>query len=473
MMRVPLLSTLLLSLLACEEAGLMGDDGGSGTTDASRDVGGRDMAVSDAEPASDLSGPDLGALPMGRLAVLRAGEELVEGSSLAIGRILIGSPGASFRLDLVNLGTGPLQVDAPEIVGSASSDYTVEPVSPVALASTSSRAYSVRFQPTASSTRSAELRFRSDDPGQPLFRVSLEGVGVSRDELPSDTNGNWEDEEVTIYDTREARIIVRVGDIDNLGFGWPRGFDPFSGQDTPRHSFPWTPESTDPPATDRIMVVSSYDGSPPAGRDGYTATTRRPDNLPAPITLRFDLRGSLPYSAVLQLFVDDFQAPVWRANYQALLDGERWPLLEDVLNTLVQTGPIGKLITVPLAPEQLSALDDGILELFVDDPATGAGDGFAFDFAKLFIDVYGFSNLGSIEGTVTDESTGLPIVDATVSASGLVSVQTDGVGRYSSPDVPAGFVYLRVTKDGYQPTEEVLDLRAGASVTRDLVLAPE
>ena len=475
MTRVSLLSVAVISLLACEDSGPLGGDAGSSSAaDASRpDVGEADMAISDVGPVPDLGAPDLGSPSLGRLAVLRGGQALVEGSSLALGRILIGSPGATFGIDAVNLGTGPLNLETPEIAGGARSDYTIEPVEPVTLAVTSSRAYRVRFQPTASSTRSAELRFRSDDPEQPLFRVMLEGVGVSRDELPSDTNGNWEDDEVTIYDTREARIIARVGDIDNLGFGWPVGFDPFSGSNTPRHRFPWTPEPSDPPGTDRIMVVSSYDGSPPSGRDGYTATTRRPDNLPEPITIRFDLRGSLPYSAVLQLFVDDFQAPVWGANYQVFMDGARWPLLEDVLNTLVQTGPIGKLITVPLAPEQLSALDDGILELIVDDPVTGAGDGFAFDFAKLFIDVYGFSNLGTVEGVVTDQSTGQPVVDATVSASGLVSVQTDGVGRYSASGVPAGFVYLRATKAGYRPTEEILDLGAGASVTRDLVLISE
>jgi hypothetical protein len=30
-------------------------------------------------------------------------------------------------------------------------------------------------------------------------------------------------------------MIVRTGDIDNFGIGWPAGFDPYSGKSTPEH----------------------------------------------------------------------------------------------------------------------------------------------------------------------------------------------------------------------------------------------
>src|SRR5512147_2419402 len=39
----------------------------------------------------------------------------------------------------------------------------------------------------------------------------------------------------------EADLVVRTGDISNLGFGWPKDFDPFSGKSTYPHSFPWSP----------------------------------------------------------------------------------------------------------------------------------------------------------------------------------------------------------------------------------------
>lgn len=97
-----------------------------------------------------------------------------------------------------------------------------------------------------------------------------------------DENGDWTEQSVTLFDTPEAAMMVRAGDIDNLGFGWPAEFNPFSGASTPRHGYPWTVDSTDAEGTDRIMVISSYIGSPPFGRDGYTSYTSRPENLPRP-----------------------------------------------------------------------------------------------------------------------------------------------------------------------------------------------
>jgi hypothetical protein len=42
-------------------------------------------------------------------------------------------------------------------------------------------------------------------------------------------NGDWSLKTVVLKDTSEADLVVRTGDIDNLNFGWPDGFDPFSG----------------------------------------------------------------------------------------------------------------------------------------------------------------------------------------------------------------------------------------------------
>ncbi len=429
--------------------------------------------------APDSGAPDSGAPDgdagesLGRLEVRQGNNLLVRGGEVRFGRILTESAGATFELRLVNAGAGPLFIEAPTVTGANAPEFTLGGASPLELAPTSSSALSVTFRPTASSTRSATLRIRSDDPNAPTFDVALEGVGVALEQLPADTNGDWGAPEYIAYDTREARIVVRVGDIDNLGFGWPAGFDPFLGQSTPPHRFPWTPDPGDPAGTDRIMVVSSYSGSPPAGQDGYTTSTSRPENLPEPVTLNFDLRGSRPSSAVLQMFVDDFQAPVWGASYQVRLDGQRAPFIEDVLATLVQTGPVGKLITLPMPSEQLSLLDDGRLEIEIDDPTTGAGDGFAIDFVKLFIDVYGFTNVGTIEGVVTDATGGLGLEGVAVSASGIVSAVSDAAGAFRLQNVPAGFVYLRALRSGYAPFEILLDLRTGQTVTQNVSLTPQ
>ena len=160
----------------------------------------------------------------------------------------------------------------------------------------------------------------------------------------------------------EADLVVRTGDINNLGFGWPKNYDPFSGKSTPAHPFPWPPKPGEPDGTDRILLGSAVTKSDfaehPFAGEGYTSTILRPcidpldassckprqDSMPQPIVIPV---GALPakIDAVLfQIFVDDFQAPSFHSHFQASLNGTRIPSLEQVLNALEQTGPIGKLI---------------------------------------------------------------------------------------------------------------------------------
>ena len=76
--------------------------------------------------------------------------------------------------------------------------------------------------------------------------------------------------------SENADIEIRVGDIDNLGFGWPEGFDPFCGKNTNRHRYPWDIDPKDPAGTDKIILGSSYKGT--GRKDGYASRTKRPDN---------------------------------------------------------------------------------------------------------------------------------------------------------------------------------------------------
>jgi OmpA-OmpF porin, OOP family len=144
-----------------------------------------------------------------------------------------------------------------------------------------------------------------------------------------------------VRDTPEAEMIVRTGDVDNLGFGWPAGFDPYSGLSTKAHRFPFKPAPDDPDGTDRIMIPSSYDYASRARTDGYTRSTKRPDNSPRAIVLEYDLGKTVPKAALLRLFIDDFQSPNFTTGFQATLNGERARYVEQALNTVGQTGPIG------------------------------------------------------------------------------------------------------------------------------------
>jgi hypothetical protein len=283
---------------------------------------------------------------------------------------------------------------------------------------------------------------------------------------------DWTLEHQEILNHPEAELLVRHGSINNLGFGWPAGFDPFSGASTPAHDFPWKPNPKAAQGTDRILVVSSYKGKAPAGIDGYTDSTSRPDNNPVPIPVTFTPPKFKIKAAVLQIFVDDFQAPVWQAKYQATMNGKRVPGLEEILNALNQTGPIGKLITFQLPDEIVATLDKGKLTLFIDDPTTGAGDGYAFDFFRLLINPRGAKYQGTLVGRVTSEKTGKPLVGADVSAGGLVKGKTDKDGNYKLAGVPAGHASVTAFVGGYLRKTATTDLLAGKEVRVDLRLRP-
>ncbi len=262
---------------------------------------------------------------------------------------------------------------------------------------------------------------------------------------------------------REAELLVQVGDIDNLGFGWPPEFDPFSGKSTPIHRFPWAPEADDPPATDRIMVNS---GAPVlvSAKDGYTRDTYRDENQPQALVIKFDPAGVSIKGAVLQLFVDDFQAPTMKTRFSVTLDDRPAPDIETTINKLNQTGPIGKLVTIKLLPEYLGLLSDGELEVFVDDPATKRGDGFAFDFARLLINPKGFTYSGAIRGIAVDKETGEPLDGALVSAANVQKATTGKDGKFELKEVPAGLVVTTGSHPDYITASEQKDLEAGAVV---------
>jgi hypothetical protein len=183
--------------------------------------------------------------------------------------------------------------------------------------------------------------------------------------------------------------------------------------------------------------------------------------------MQYDPGETRVKSAVLQMFVDDFQAPVWKSDFQVEINGRRAPFLEEVLNSLVQTGPIGKLITVRIPDEFLGDVAGGVLNIYVDDPATGAGDGYAVDFIRLLINPKTMTNTGTVYGKVSDAETAAAIQDATVSASGVIKSSTDANGEYVLEGVPAGLVAVTVSKSGYVSKTKTVDLTTDGDAELD------
>jgi outer membrane protein OmpA-like peptidoglycan-associated protein len=240
------------------------------------------------------------------------------------------------------------------------------------------------------------------------------------------------------------------------------GDDPFSGKSTPIHPFPGAPEADDPAATDRIMVNSG--AVAPTMAEGYTAVSIRPDNLPQPLVIEFEPTGITVQAALLQLYLDDFQAPVMGTRFSVALDGQPAPDLANTINRLNQTGPIGKLITIKLLPEYLGLLADGKLAVFVDDPITNVGDGFAFDFARLLINPKGFTYSGTIRGIVVDVANGQPLEGTLVSAANVQNAVTGTDGKFEFKEVPAGLAVLTGSHPDYVTGSEQRDLSAGEVV---------
>lgn len=294
-----------------------------------------------------------------------------------------------------------------------------------------------------------------------LIGLLIPGLAAAAE--PVDRSG-WDEQTYRAEDTPDARIEVRTGDIDNLGFGWDDGFTPFSGLSTSSHRYPWVPGEGDPPGTDRIMIGSSHDpGKPPScktGADGYTAGTFRRDTMPEAITLDVGDLGEPPQAVLVQMFIDDFQSPKWGTRFQVTLNGERLPLFEQALAKVDQTGPIGKLISIKLFPEQFRLLESGKAAFLIDDVETGACDGYAIDFVRLLIDPKPAAFPVALEGEAVDIETRKPIVGAVVQAA-LGSGETGRDGAFRIEALPAGLVTAQASHPDYEPDTELADLQVG------------
>lgn len=280
----------------------------------------------------------------------------------------------------------------------------------------------------------------------------------------------WKEPTNIAYNTALADVEYRYGDVDNFGFGWPKGFDPFSGEETPKHRYPFYPDDSDPTGTDKIMVVSGYKNS--GSGDGYTRTTTRPDNRPEKLTLQYDLKNTTVNHALLQIFVDDFQPKVFNTQFKVWLNGEEAPWFGGFVNELEQTGPIGKLLSIQILPEFIPEIEKGQLEILIDDPETDTGDGFAIDFVQLLINPKNIPT-AQIDGLVVDAQTKEPIEKALIKISGADEIQTETDGTFHATKVPAGMVVVKASKGGYKNNDAVETLTQGKTGEVKIELEPE
>ncbi|HEV3155444.1 MAG TPA: OmpA family protein [Candidatus Baltobacteraceae bacterium] len=274
----------------------------------------------------------------------------------------------------------------------------------------------------------------------------------------------WEKQYERVENGREAQLLVRTGAIDNLGYGWPQHFTPFSGKSTPAHEWPCHLRSYSAPGTDRIMLGTSVpigkDGAALHPLEGYSGCMKRPDNLPQAIAVNV---GALPpkiHDVFIQAFVDDFQPVPLHSHFQVTLNGTRLPNFEDAINQLDQTGPIGKLLTIELLPEYWPLLKSGAANLLFDDPTTGKADGYAINFVRILVNHKPWRYAVNISCNVVDAANQKPIAKADVAAADVKAV-TGANGNCTLRDVPAGLVSVTAGAVGYDAATQLLDLPAG------------
>jgi outer membrane protein OmpA-like peptidoglycan-associated protein len=329
----------------------------------------------------------------------------------------------------------------------------------------------------------------------------------------------------------EADLVVRTGDINNLGFGWPKDFDPFSGNSTPMHPWPTKTPVDEPQGTDRIMIGSAvspiyislervedqqkeveyaYKGhpqavyrqlnppannwsSPPEG-DGYTDTMfaecTQPQRRHAPLIPAWVLKECAPerhvtmpmpillpvgtfrfeiHSVLFQIFLDDFQAPRVHSHFQVSLNGTRIPSFEEAINSLDQSGPVGKLVSLNLLPEYWPLLQSGTVKLLIDDPTTHARDGYAIDFVRVLVNPYKLKYQVTLQASVFDADKHTAITGATV-AAGLTSATTDKGGQCTLRELPAGLVTAVASAPGYDTQSIPVDIASGETGTAQFQL---
>jgi len=292
-----------------------------------------------------------------------------------------------------------------------------------------------------------------------IIQFSLFSVGLLAQNID-----NWNEKISELKTNEEAELIIRVGDIDNFGFGWPNGYNPFTGEDTPIHVYPWYVDANDPKGTDCIYVGTSYIVGSNVYWDGYAETTKRPGNLPQSIDLNYSLDSINLKEAVLQLFVDDFQGQGVHSNFQVKINGQRISYIENIINALNQSGPMGKMINVKLLNEHLNLVKTGKLSIAIDDTISGIGDGFAIDFVRLLISPKPLKYKGAVHVKVIDSQTENPIKDVFATVSNIVESTTDQNGEFTAHNIPAGIASVTVSKSGYNTKTQNDNLITGQEI---------
>lgn len=298
-----------------------------------------------------------------------------------------------------------------------------------------------------------------------LINAALMATVITAQVKTVSADTGWQSQQAVLKNTIEADFIIRVGDVDNLGFGWPEDFDPFCARMTQAHMYPWDVNPADLPGFDRILLSSKFnpDKNQPCGADGYTASFDKLKSKPVAWNIPADaLKNTAIQNAWLQIFIDDFQSPTFCSKFQLFINGKRFIEGEKLLNAIDQTGPVGKLISIPLTEDLYPVIAAGNNISLLIDEATGAADGFAVDFIRLLVNRKRENSCkGNIRGKVFEKGTETPIAGAKVFTADNTTVTTNARGEFEIKDIPTGFEVLSASASGYTDGSSTADIGQG------------
>lgn len=186
--------------------------------------------------------------------------------------------------------------------------------------------------------------------------------------------------------------VLRYGDVDLVGFGYPAGSDPTTGasliglaenavtvsSNSYAHPFPFSVGAGDYAGMDQIYVGSVQTGF----QDGYSSASQR-INGPQNITMDYGSlipAGSEVTGLTLGIAADDFQFQAWHQPFTAKVNGVYSAALTEALQGLNQTGPYEQFLSIGVPLSVLNG--SNTLTLTIDEQGNG-GDGWAVDFTTV------------------------------------------------------------------------------------------
>ena len=128
----------------------------------------------------DINLTGTGLLPVPEITIQQpVGTQLIDGTSQkSFGTVKVGTTGTAKMFTIKNTGTATLKGLAIAVSGTNASDFIVTALTKTSLAAGASTTFKISFKPTATGTRKAGIKVKSNDADENPFDIKLSGAGA-------------------------------------------------------------------------------------------------------------------------------------------------------------------------------------------------------------------------------------------------------------------------------------------------------